>query len=459
MSKTEVFRMNIIIVGCGKVGETLAAELNLGGNNVTIIDRDAAKVKAIANKLDIMGIIGNGASRTTQKEAGIDDADMLIAVTGNDELNLLCCIVAKKSAGCRTIARLKNPEYSTDASYIKNELGLAMVINPELAAAKEIARILNFPSAIKVDIFAKSRVELLTFKLPEDSRLAGMSIKDASMKLKTGVTFCTIERGDDAYIANGNFVFEGKDVISIIASPKQAKDFFSKIDYKIQPIKDALIVGGSAISYYLISLLEKSGISCTVIEKDSARCNELATEFEKATIINADPSDEDTLKEEGIGRVDSFVAMTGIDEENIMLSLFAKKAGTRKVITKVNRIDFDDIISHLDLDSIVYPKNITADIIVSYVRAMNNAGSSSIETLYNLNRGKVEAAEFTVLAGSPIVGIPLMNLSLKPDVLVAAIQRGKVQITPRGQDVIEPGDSVVIVTKDLELNDITDILK
>ena len=451
--------MNIIIVGCGKVGETLAAELNLGGNNVTIIDRDAAKVKAIANKLDIMGIIGNGASRTTQKEAGIDDADMLIAVTGNDELNLLCCIVAKKSAGCRTIARLKNPEYSTDASYIKNELGLAMVINPELAAAKEIARILNFPSAIKVDIFAKSRVELLTFKLPEDSRLAGMSIKDASMKLKTGVTFCTIERGDDAYIANGNFVFEGKDVISILASPKQAKDFFSKIDYKIQPIKDVLIVGGSAISYYLISLLEKSGISCTVIEKDSARCNELATEFEKATIINADPSDEDTLKEEGIGRVDSFVAMTGIDEENIMLSLFAKKAGTRKVITKVNRIDFDDIISHLDLDSIVYPKNITADIIVSYVRAMNNAGSSSIETLYNLNRGKVEAAEFTVLAGSPIVGIPLMNLSLKPDVLVAAIQRGKVQITPRGQDVIEPGDSVVIVTKDLELNDITDILK
>lgn len=459
MSKTEVFRMNIIIVGCGKVGETLAAELNLGGNNVTIIDRDAAKVKSIANKLDIMGVIGNGASRTTQKEAGIDDADMLIAVTGNDELNLLCCIVAKKSAGCRTIARLKNPEYSTDAPYIKNELGLAMVINPELAAAKEIARILNFPSAIKVDIFAKSRVELLTFKLPEDSRLAGMSVKDASMKLKTGVTFCTIERGDDAYIANGNFVFEGKDVISIIASPKQAKDFFSKIDYKIQPIKDALIVGGSAISYYLISLLEKSGISCTVIEKDAARCNELATEFEKATIINADPSDEDTLKEEGIGRVASFVALTGIDEENIMLSLFAKKAGTRKVITKINRIDFDDIISHLDLDSIVYPKNITADIIVSYVRAMTNAGSSSIETLYNLNHGKVEAAEFTVLAGSPIVGIPLMNLSLKPDVLVAAIQRGKTQITPRGQDVIEPGDSVVIVTKDLELNDITDILK
>lgn len=451
--------MNIIIVGCGKVGATLAAELNNGGNNVTVVDQDAVKVKTIANKLDIMGVIGNGASRTTQKEAGVDETDLLIAVTGNDELNLLSCLVAKKSSNCRTIARLKNPEYNMDAPYFKNELGLAMVINPELAAAKEIARIINFPSAIKIDTFAKGRVELLTFKIPEGSRLAGMSVKDVSTKLKTGVTFCTIERDDDAYIANGNFVFAERDVVSIIASAKSAKDFFSKIDYKIQPIKDALIVGGGAITYYLLGLLEKSGIACTVIDKDASRCNELAAEFEKATVINADPTDEDVLKEEGISRADSFVALTGFDEENILLSLFAKKSGSRKVITKINRIDFDDIVSHLDLDSIVYPKNITAEIIVSYVRAMNNAGSSNIETLYSLNKGKVEAAEFTVLEGSPIVGKPLMELSLKSGVLIAAIQRGRVQISPRGQDVIEPGDSVVIVTKDLALNDITDILK
>ena len=451
--------MNIIIVGCGKVGETLAAELNRSGNNVTVIDSDAVKVKAIANKLDIMGVIGNGASRSVQKDAGIDDADLLIAVTGNDELNLLCCIVAKKAAGCRTIARIRNPEYGGDAAYIKNELGLAMIINPELAAAKEIARIINFPSAIKVDVFAKSRVELLTFKVPEGSRLAGMSVKEVSMKLRCGVTFCTIERGDDAYIANGNFVFAEKDVVSFIASARQAKSFFEKVDFKISPIKDAIIVGGGAISYYLMEQLEKSGIACKVIEKDYGRASELATEFENATIINANYSDEDTLKEEGIAGAGSFVALTGIDEENILLSLFAKKAGSRKVITKVNRIDFDDIISHLDLDSVVYPKNITADIIVSYVRAVTNAGSSSIETLYNLNKGKVEAAEFSVMSGSPIVGIPLMELSLKPDVLVAAIQRGKTMISPRGQDVIEPGDSVVVVTKGLELRDITDILK
>jgi trk system potassium uptake protein TrkA len=346
-----------------------------------------------------------------------------------------------------------------DAPYFKNELGLAMVINPELAAAREIARILNFPSAIKIETFAKGRVELLKFKLPENSPLVGMSVKDVAIKLRSAVTFCTIERGEEVYIANGNFVFEGKDIISIIASPVRAKAFFKKINYQIQPIKDALIVGGGPITYYLCDLLDGSGIDCTVVEKDFARCNELATEFEKVTVINADPADEDTLREEGIAHADAFVALTTIDEENILLSLFAKKSGSRKLITKINRIDFDDITSHLDLDSIVYPKNITADTIVSYVRAMNNRRGSNIETVYNLIKGRVEAAEFTVGEGSPIVGKPLMELSLKPGVLIANIQRGRAQITPRGQDVIEPGDSVVIITKDMHLTLITDILK
>ncbi len=451
--------MDIIIVGCGKVGSTLAAQLNSEGHNVTVIDQDAIKVKAIANKLDIMGVIGNGASRTTQKEAGVDHTDLLIAVTGNDELNLLSCLVAKKSANCRTIARLKNPEYNIDAPYFKNELGLAMVINPELAAAKEIARILNFPSAIKIETFAKGRVELLKFKLPEDSLLVGMSVKDVAVKLRSSITFCTVERGDEVYIANGNFVFDARDVISFIASPKRAQNFFKKINYKIQPIKDALIVGGGPITYYLCELLADAGISCTVVEKNEARCHELADDFDKVTVIHANPSDEDTLREEGIAKAGAFVALTNIDEENILLSLFAKKSGSRKVITKINRIDFDDIINHLDLDSTVYPKNITADIIVSYVRAINNTRGSNIETVYNLIKGQVEAAEFTVTEDSPIVGVPLMDLSLKPGVLIATIQRGKTQIAPRGQDVIEPGDTVVIVTKGHTLSDITDILR
>ena len=451
--------MKIIIVGCGKVGATLAAQLNAEGNNVTIIDQDAAKVKAIANKLDIMGVIGNGASRSTQKDAGVDRTDLLIAVTGNDELNLLSCLVAKKSSNCRTIARLKNPEYNTDAPYFKNELGLAMVVNPELAAAREISRILNFPSAIKIETFAKGRVELLKFKLPEDNRLVGMSIKDVATRLKASVTFCTIERGDEVFIANGNFVFEERDVISIIASPQGAKAFLKKIDYQIQPIKDALIVGGGPITYYLLELLENSGISCTVVEKDIEICKQLATEYEKVTVINANPSNEDVLREEGISRADAFLALTSLDEENILLSLFAKKSGSRKIITKINRIDFDNITNQLDLDSIIYPKNITADAIISYVRAMKNTRGSNIETVYNIIKGEVEAAEFTVGEKSPIVGKPLMHLSLKEGVLIAAIRRGRVQITPRGQDMIEPGDSVVVVTKNLALKDIKDILK
>ncbi len=451
--------MDIIIVGCGKVGSTLAAKLNAEGNNVTIIDQDGDKVKALANKLDIMGVIGNGASRSVQKDAGVDKTDLLIAVTGNDELNLLSCLVAKKSSNCRTIARLKDPEYNMDAPYFKNELGLAMVINPELAAAKEIARVLNFPSAIKIETFAKGRVELLKFKLPAGSLLAGMSVKDVATKLRSSITFCTIERGDDVYIANGNFVFEEKDIISIIASPQKAKAFFKNINYQIQPIKDALIVGGGPITYYLCNLLEGAGISCTVVEKNSARCDELATEFEKVTIINADPSDEDVLREEGIAHTDAFVALTGLDEENILLSLFAKKSGSRKIITKINRIDFDDIVTHLDLDTMVYPKNITADTIVSYVRAMNNRRGSNIETVYNLIKGRVEAVEFTIGNGSPVVGKPLMELALKPGVLIATIQRGRTLISPRGQDVIEPGDSVVVITKDMALTNIKDILK
>lgn len=451
--------MNIIIVGCGEVGETLAGQLNREGNNVTVVDINSEKVKEVANKYDIMGVIGNGASRSTQKDAGIDKTDLLIAVTGTDEVNLLCCLVARKSTNCRTIARLKNPEYNIDAHYFKDELGLSMVVNPEYAAAREISRILNFPSVIKIDTFAKGRVELLTFKLPDGSPLAGMSVKDASAKLKLNVTFCTIQRDEEAFIAKGDFVFAERDVISFIASPKMAKEFFTKINYHIQPIKDALIVGGGEISHYLCEILCRSGISVTIVEKNLSRCNDLAVEFEDITVVNGDPADEDTLREEGISKASSFVALTEVDEENILLSLFAKKEQSRKVITKINKNEYYNIVNNLDLDTIIYPKNITADMIIRYVRAMNNTRGSNIETLYNIIKGKVEAAEFTVSEDSPIVGKPLSQLTFKPNVLIASILREKVQIAPRGQAIIEPGDAVVVVTKDIALGDITDILK
>jgi len=451
--------MNIIIVGCGKVGQTLAAQLNEEGNNITVIDLSPSKVNNITARYDVMGVIGNGATHTTQQEAGINNADLLIAVTGSDELNLLCCLIAKKAGNCQTIARIKNPEYSAEAPYLKDELGLAMVINPEYAAAEEISRVLRFPAAIKIDTFSKGRVELLKFKLPENSRLVGMTVRDVISKLRCDILVCTIERGNESFIAKGNFTFEGKDIVSIIASPKNASDFFKKIDFKLHSVKDAMIVGGGTISHYLCNILQKSGINIKIIERDSETCEELCSRFPEISVIHGDGSDQSLLMEEGIDRTGAFVALTNIDEENILLSLFAKSIGKGKLVTKVNKVDFDDIIQHLELDSTICPKNLTADMIIRYVRAMKNTLGSNVETLYNIIKGQIEAAEFIVRESSAVTNTPLSELQFKDNVLVAAILRKRKVIIPRGHDMILPGDSVVIVSKLMALHDITDILK
>jgi len=451
--------MDIIIVGCGKVGEALARELNEEGNDITVVDEIASKVKHIATKYDIMGVIGNGATHLVQKEAGVRSADLLIAVTGSDELNLLCCLTAKKTGKCHAIARIKNPDYAKDAAYLRDELGLAMVINPEFAAAEEICRILKFPSAIKVDTFSRGRVELLKFKLPEGSPLVGQSLRDAMLKLESNVLVCIVEREDGAYIPKGDFVFAERDVISIIASSRSATDFLSKIDFELIPVKDVTVVGGGSITHYLCELLEKSGINLKVIEKSAEICNELASKFPSASIINGDPSDEDVLREERVAKSDAFVALTSIDEENVLLSLFAQNSGCRKIITKINRIEYVDVISRLELDSIIYPKNLTADMIVRYARAKQNTLGSNMENLYVLNRGEVEVAEFTVGESSRLVGIPLAQLRFKPDALIGAIIRGKQLIVPRGSVSVQAGDSVITVTKNISPHDVSDILE
>ena len=451
--------MNIIIVGCGMVGQTLAEQLSEEGNSITVIDTDATKVNAISGLNDVMGVVGNGATHTVQEEAGIDRADLLIAVTNSDELNLLCCLIAKKASSCQTIARIKNPEYSMEAPYLKDELGLAMVINPEHAAAEEIARILRFPSAIKIDTFAKGRVELLKFRLPEESRLVGMSVRSIISELKCDLLVCTVEREDETFIAKGDFVFEGKDVISLIATPKKAADFFQKIDYKQHSVKDVIILGGGLVSRNLCELLSKSGIRTKLIEKNAALCAELALQLPDTVVINGDTSDRDILMEEGLAHTGALVALTEQDEENILISLFAKSMGSGKLITKIDRVDFDDVIRHLDLDSTIYPKNITSDMIVRFVRAMKNTIGSNVETLYNLIKGEVEAAEFIIREGAPVIGVPLSQLKFKEDVLIAAILRGKKVLIPRGNDVIQTGDSVVVVSKLLGLHDISDILR
>lgn len=450
--------MEILIIGCGKVGHTLVQQLGDEGNNITVVDISEGKIKEATNKYDVMGVVGNGATYKVQLEAGIRTADLMIAVTASDELNLLCCLIAKKAGNCQTIARVRNPEYNKEVSYLQEELGLAMVINPEFAAASEIARLLRFPSAIKIDTFAKGKMELLKFRLPANSMLQRYAVKEISARLHCDVLVCMIEREGDVFIPNGDVTFQSGDLISIIATPVNAVHFFKKLNLFSNRIKDVMIVGGGQITFYLSSLLTKSGIAVKLIEKNQKRCEEFCQLLPKVTVIHGDASDKETLMEEGLERTGAFVALTNLDEENILLSLYARSKTAGKLVTKINRIEFDEIIRQLNLDSIVNPKHLTAEYIVRFVRAMRNSLGSNVETLYSLIQGKVEAAEFLVKDQSAIVGIPLQDLVFKENVLIAGILRHGKMLIPRGQDTIEIGDSVVVVSRHLGLHDICDIL-
>ena len=450
--------MKIIIVGCGKVGATLADKLNREGNDVVIIDKTTSKVREVANKYDLLGIIGNGATREVQKEAGVDSADLMIAVTGSDELNLLCCVMAKRKASLQTIARVKQPEYSVDSQHIKDELDLSLVINPDYMAAEEIARLLKFPAALSIDTFAKGRVELLRLRLPEGCELVGRSLKEAMLKLKSEVLICTVERGDEVYIPNGDFIFNERDVISIVASQKNAQAFFKKLNHNLDSARTVTIVGGGGVTHYLCEMLSRSGMEIKIIEKDPSVCDELSTRFDNVTVVSANPADEAILIEEGATRTDAFIALTDLDEENILLSLFAKNGGSRKVVTKINRIEYDTVISKLELDSIVYPKNLASDVCIRHVRSKNKTRGSSMESYYSVIKDSVEATEFIVELGSPLIGQPLLSYKFKENVLIAAILRGKTVIVPRGSSVIESGDSVVIVAKGVSIRSLSDVL-
>lgn len=452
--------MKIIIVGCGKVGQKLAEKLSQENeHDITVVDLRHNILQDLINQYDIMGVEGSCAGIDTLTEAGIADADILIAVTGSDELNLLTCLLAKKAGGCQTIARVRKPEYAKSLHLFKEDLGLAMIINPEYAAATEIARVLRFPSAIQIDTFAKGRAEILKFKIPEGSMLDNLKIAQIHQKTDCDILVCGVMRGDEAFIPGGDFVLKSGDFVSIVASVKSSAEFFKKIGIKANRVKDTIIVGGGEIGYYLARILLASGIKVKIIEKNIQRSEELCQLLPDATIINADGTDNRVLLEEGIECADSFVALTNIDEENILLSLFAKSKTDGKLITKINRIAYDEVISNLDLDTTVYPKNITADYIVKFVRAKNNSIGSNIEIMHLILDGKAEALEFRIRGNSPISGVPIEKLSLKKNILIACINRKGKIIIPRGRDVIDAGDTVIVVTTHTGFKDIRDILE
>ena len=456
---TKKNNLNIFIVGCGKVGHTLTEHLVSEGHDITIIDTNERVIRDTAELFDVMGIRGNGASLNVLEEAGVSKADLIIAVTGSDELNLLCCTIAKKAnSGIGAIARVRNPDYAEELDYLRNQLGLSIIINPELEAAREIARMLSRPHALAVSRFAKGHAELVRFKIPAGSVLEGKRIMDLDSIFKFGYLVCAVERAGEVSIPAGPFALQAGDEITIISSRRDGHRIFKSLGMHSHAVGSCMIIGGGKSAYYLARQLINQKVDVKIIEQNRERCEELSALLPEAVVICGDGGDEALLREEGIDSTEAFVALTGLDEENILLTLYAKQMPGLKTITKINRITFADVINKLDLGSVVYPKYITSETIIAYVRARQNTIGSNVETLYHMFERRVEALEFHVDKDAPVIGIPLMKMKLKNNLRVACIsRRGKV-IFPRGQDTIQPGDGVIIVTTHTGFGDISDIL-
>ena len=450
--------MKIIIVGCGKVGYALTEQLSKEGHDITVIDRAEVKLSRISSTMDVFCVHGNGTSHKTQMEAGIKEADLLISVTGSDEVNMLCCLIAKKVGNCKTIARVRKPEYDDEVSFLKEELGLSMAINPEMTAAAEISRLIQYPSALEVETFAKGRVSLIKVAVTDGSPLDGLILKDISSVAGKRTLVCIVKRDNEIIIPDGNFKLMAGDAVSLILPVEESSSFFKKMKIKSSPIKSVMIAGGGTISYYLARQLQKTGVSVKIVEENYARCEELSELLPDATIIHGSGIDRDLLVSEGITHTDALVALTGIDEENILLTLYAKRVSGCKTITLIDKITFEEVLSDLKMDTVISPKAITTAYIIRYVRAMQNSYGSKVQTLHRLAEGRVEALEFKVTENARVVGKTLSTLQLKKNLLICCISRyGKI-ITPSGQDELKPGDGVIVVTTNIGLDDIDDIL-
>ncbi len=451
--------MKIIIVGAGTVGTVICTRLARENHNITLIDHNMAVLTEMSNKFDMIGIEGNGASVSTLRKAGADKADLLIAVTNQDELNILCCASAKKLGTKHTIARVRNPEYSELMQMLKNDLNLSLTINPEFAVAKEISRILRFPFATKIDTCYHGRVELAEFVIGQGSPLCGMTLAQLHTKLNLRFLICGVLRNGKAYIPKGDFVLAVGDNVCLTAHDEEMTNFFKAIGAYKHPVKDVLIVGGGRMTYYLLNHLQKAKIRATVIEPDKLRCRELAEKF-NCNVIREDGTNQSVLKEEGIANADAFLALSSMDEENAIVSLYAKSQGTKKIITLISAMQYVDLFKGMGLDGIVSPKYSTSNEILRYVRSLEVTKDIEIESLHKLMEDNFEALECLIKEPvEGITGIPLKNLKLRRDVLIASIVHKDKIVIPSGNDKMESGDTVILFTSGVEINDIKDILK
>lgn len=451
--------MKILIAGCGKVGKTLANELSKEKHEIYILDSNPIVVKEISTQIDCLGIIGQAASVTDLKDAGVEKCELLLAMTSSDETNILSCLFARKAnPNIKTIARVRNPLYANDINYIRDELGLTMVVNPEEITAREIAKILRIPAAMKVETFSKSRVQMVSFELPEDNILVGKSVAEVSKIADTPILIAGVEDGQNAIIPNGATVLKAKNKVTVIGRTYAIAKFFEIIRIIKRPIKNVFIAGGSRIAYYLTKNLIRTGVDVTIIEIDREKCESLAESLPEANIVCGDATEANFMIAEGIEEADAFVPLTGVDEENLMLSLYAKTSSHLTVVTKVNHIAFDEVISKLNLGALISPKQILAEQIIRYVRGYNNAiASANITTLYRILNNKAEVLSFKICKKSHVTDKPLKDLKLKKDLLVCAIIRNEEVIIPQGNDQILLDDTVLIATTNLGLDDIEGI--
>ena len=439
--------MKIIIMGSGKVGHKLVEQLAQEGHDIVVIDSNPAALQALADTEDVMCVEGNAVDYQVQMEAGISEADLVIACMDGDELNMLCCLLARKHGAARTIARVRKPEYYDQLPFIREEMGLSFAINPERASANVISRVLLFPAATSIEPFAKGRVELMEFALDAGNALIGKSLVEINKRFSFRVLICAVQRGQEVFIPGGSDVLEAGDRIYLVSSHNELQSFFKEIDLFRSSVKNVMIVGGGKISYYLAKRLLSQGMYVKIIEQNMERCRELCEQLPAATVVCGDGSHEELLLEEGIQEVDAFVAMTGMDEINAILSLYAKTRNVSKIITKVTQLSFTEMLEKIGIQTIISPKEVTANQIVRYVRAVSaSVADNSVESLSRLIGGRLEALEFLVEKKAPFTGIPLKDLAIQPGFLVACIVRDRDLIIPGGNDTIEEDDTVILVT-------------
>ena len=451
--------MKIIIVGCGKIGKSMVSSLSAEGHDITIVDKNSQKLNETADTFDVIGVCGNAVDCDTLMEAGVKDADLLVSLTDSDEVNMLTCHLARSLGANHSVARIRHPDYNDDGlNFLRQHLNISISINPEQLVAEEINNILQLPSAVKVERFSRRNIEMVEIKLPTDSALDGLNLIKMREKYKANYLICTVQRNNNVFIPDGRFKLQAGDKIGLVAEHGETKKLLAMLGLLRKQAKSVMILGGGKPTYYLAKKLIALGVDVKIIEKKIETCEFLAAEIPEAVIINGDGAQQELLLEEGIANMDAFVSLTGMDEQNIMLSMFASMQNVSKVVAKINRDELVAMAEKIGVETIISPSQLSTNVIVRYARALKNTKGSNVETLYKLLDGKAEALEFKVAKDSKAIGIPFKEIKLKPNMLVAGITRDTQIIIPSGNDMILAGDRVIVIAAEQRLNDLDDIL-